>query len=77
MAVRFQGGQAIPTSANSAASAKNASARLSNLASAVDEVARTLKRDSAGEPKLQALASEVDALRQQIANVSKKLSAYR
>lgn len=67
----------VPTSDNAGQSARAASGRLSTLASSVDEVARTLKRDGAGNPQLAAFAAEVDAIRQQLANVSRKLQSVR
>jgi hypothetical protein len=77
MAVKFQGGQMIPANDNGGAAARNASGRLINLASSVDEVVRTLKRDGRGDAKLLALAAELDGLRSQLAGVSRKLAAVR
>ena len=67
----------VPTSENAGQSARAAAGRLSTLASSVDEVARTLKRDGASSPQLAALATEVDAIRQQLATVSRKLQSVR
>ena len=67
----------IPANNNSGEAARSASGRLSNLASSVDEVVRTLKRDGRGDAKLLALAAELDSLRAQLAGVSRKLSTVR
>lgn len=67
----------IPANNNSGAAAQNAAGRVINLASSVDEVVRTLKRDGRGDAKLLALAAELDGLRSQLAGVSRKLAAVR
>lgn len=67
----------IPANDNSGAAARNASARLINLASGVDEVVRTLKRDGQGNAQLLAMSTELDKLRGQLAAVSRKLAAVR
>lgn len=77
MAVRFQGGKMIPANDNSGASARNASAKLSALASGVDEVSRMLKRDAQGNTRVLALVAELDAIRASISSASKKLAAVR
>ena len=77
MAVRYQGARAVPTSDSAGQSARAAAGRLSTLASGIDEVARTLKRDGASNPQLAALSAEVDAARQQLANVARKLQQVR
>jgi hypothetical protein len=77
MAMKVQGGRMIPANDNSGAAARNASAKLINIASSVDEVVRTLKRDGSGDARIAALASELDSLRSQLASASKKLSAVR
>ena len=53
----------IPTNNNSGSAARNAAARLGNLASGVDEVVRTLKRDGQGNAQLLAMSTELDKLR--------------
>ena len=67
----------IPANNNSGAAAQNAAGRVINLASSVDEVVRTLKRDGRGDAKVLALAVELDSIRAQLASFSKKLGAIR
>lgn len=67
----------VPAFDNAGQTARTAAGRLSNFASGIDEVVRMLKRDGAGNPRLAAISSELDAIRQQVANVSKKLQTVK
>lgn len=73
MAIKFQGGRAVPVDPAAKQAASESAGRLDRAASDVSAAVNRLKRFVPDNPNLQSLIAEGDQLRQRLFDLGKKI----